>query len=199
MGLGAVLTQYDSSGQEHVISYASRSLSNREKAYSATEKEALAVVFATDHFRAYLLGRKFTLITDHSALRWLHSLEPKGRLGRWVMALQEYSFDVQHRPGISHRNADASSRLPTHSPVDSLGCNSPISSRSCVTSVTPQSSLQQEQLNDPDLSKVIEFKSHQMPRPPYFVWAHNPTLRALWHCWDALHLVNGILVKSTQG
>jgi len=198
MGLGAVLTQYDSSGQEHVISYASRSLSNHEKAYSATEKEALAVVFTTDHFRAYLLGRKFTLITDHSALRWLHSLEPKGRLGRWVMALQEYSFDVQHRPGISHRNADASSRLPTHSPVDSLGCNSPIS-RSCVTSVTPQSSLQQEQLNDPDLSKVIEFKSHQMPRPPYFVWAHNPTLRALWHCWDALHLVNGILVKSTQG
>jgi len=199
MGLGAVLTQYDSSGQEHVISYASRSLSNREKAYSATEKEALAVVFATDHFRAYLLGRKFTLITDHSALRWLHSLEPKGRIGRWVMALQEYSFDVQHRPGISHGNADALSRLPTHSPVDSLGCNSPISSHSCVTSVTPQSSLQQEQLNDPDLSKVIEFKSHQMPQPQYFVWAHNPTLRALWHCWDALHLVNGILVKSTQG
>ena len=145
MGLGAVLTQYDSSGQEHVISYGSRSLSNREKAYSATEKEALAVVFATDHFRAYLLGRKFTLITEHSALRWLHSLEPKGRLGRWVMALQEYSFDVQHRPGISHGNADALSRLPTHSPVHSLGCNSPISSHSCVTSVTPQSSLQQEQ------------------------------------------------------
>ena len=121
MGLGAVLTQYDSSGQEHVISYASRPLSNREKAYSATEKEALAVVFATDHFRAYLLGRKFTLITDHSALLLLHSLEPKGRLGCWVMTLQEYSFDVQHRPGISHGNADALSHLPTHSPVDSLG------------------------------------------------------------------------------
>ena len=79
---------------------------------SATEKEALAVVFATDHFHAYLLGRKFTLTTDHSVLSWLHSLEPKSRLGRWVMALQEYSFDVQHRPSTSHGNADALSRLP---------------------------------------------------------------------------------------
>ena len=70
-------------------------------------KEALAVVFVTDHFRAYLLGRKFPLFTDHSALHWLNSLEPKGHLGCWVMALQEYSFDVQHRPGISHGNADA--------------------------------------------------------------------------------------------
>ena len=67
-GLGAVLNQYDLKGDEHVISYASRSLSDREKAYSATEKEALAAVFATDHFRPYLLGKKFTLVTDHSAL-----------------------------------------------------------------------------------------------------------------------------------
>ena len=54
IGLGAVLTQFDSSGNEHIISYASRSLTDREKKYSANEKEALAVVFATDHFRAYL-------------------------------------------------------------------------------------------------------------------------------------------------
>ena len=115
------------------------------------------------------------------------------------MALQEYSFDVQHRPGISHGNADALSRLPTPSFVDSPGCYSRISSQSCVTSVTPECSLQQEQLNDPDLGKIIEFKSHQMPRPPYFVWADNTTLRPLWQCWDTLHLVNGILVKRVQG
>ena len=168
-----------------------------KKAYSVAEKEALAVVFATDHFRASLSHN--CLITDNSALRWLPSLEPKCCLGCWVMALQEYSFDVQHRPGISHWNGDAMSLLPNHFPVDSLGCNSTISSHSCVTSVIPQSSLQQEQLNDPDLIKVIEFKSHQMPQPPYFVWAHNPTLEALWYCWGALHLVDGILVKSTQG
>ena len=81
-GLGAVLTQLDSTGREHVISYASRSLSDRKKSYSTTEKEALAIIFAIDHYRVYLLGAEFTLITDHSALQWLHSVEPKGRLAR---------------------------------------------------------------------------------------------------------------------
>ena len=69
-------------------------------------------MFATDHFRAYLLGRKFTAVTDHHALRWLHSVSSKGRLGRWVMDLQEYSFDVRHRPGNDNGNADALSCLP---------------------------------------------------------------------------------------
>ena len=95
LGLGAVLTQRDKSGNERVISYASRALSEREKAFSATEKEALAVVFALEQFRVYLLGVHFLLVTDHSALQWLHSIEPKGRIARWVMQLQEYSFTVR--------------------------------------------------------------------------------------------------------
>jgi len=81
-GLGAVLTQIDAYGNERVISYASRPLKNREKGYSATEKEALAVIFATDYYRVYILGKHFTLVTDHSVLPWLHSVEPKGRIAR---------------------------------------------------------------------------------------------------------------------
>ena len=95
-----------------MISYASRSLSDREKVYSTTEKEALAIIFAVSHYRVYLLGREFTLVTDHSALQWLQSVEPKGRLARWVMALQEFCFIVKHRPGTANKNADALSRLP---------------------------------------------------------------------------------------
>ena len=52
-----------------MISYASRALSDREKAFSATEKEALAVVFALEQFRVHLLGVQFLLVTDHSALQ----------------------------------------------------------------------------------------------------------------------------------
>ena len=59
---GAALTHFDVSGHEHAISYASLSLSDQEKKFSATEKEALAVVFATHRSRAYLLGRKFTVV-----------------------------------------------------------------------------------------------------------------------------------------
>ena len=63
------------------------------------------------HFRVYLLGRKFHVITDNSSLRWLDSLEPKGRIARWIMDLQEFDFDVRHRPGNSNQNSDALSRL----------------------------------------------------------------------------------------
>ena len=185
LGLGAVLTQVDAYGNERVISYASRPLTNREKGYSATEKEALAVVFATDYYRVYLLGKHFTLITDHSALRWLHSVEPKGRIARWVMDLQEYTFDVKHRPGTANQNADALSRLPQEIPM-----------HSCATTMSPGYSLQQAQLDDPALSKIIETKLSGFPKPPYFVWSNDPALRFYWHCWDELFITNGMLVKD---
>ena len=184
LGLGAVLTQFDSMGNERAISYASRPLTDREKCYSATEKEALAVIFATDYFRVYLLGKEFTLVTDHSALRWLHSVEPKGRLARWVMQLQEYSFNVTHRAGIANGNADALSRLPSK----------PISN--CATTMIPGLNLQQAQIDDPHISKIIELKSMDLPKPPLFVWAKDPIFRSFWHAWDSLYLTNGILVKQ---
>jgi phospholipid-translocating ATPase len=110
-GVGAVLSQLDELGNEKVISYASKALSPREQKYSTTEKEAFAVVFGTAQFRVYLLGRHFKLITDHSALRGLHTMEAKDRFARWIMDLQEFDFSVAHRAGRIHNNADALSRL----------------------------------------------------------------------------------------
>ena len=67
----------------------------------------------TAHFRQYLLGRSFTVRTDHSSLRWLTRLrEPEGQLARWLEKLAEYDFQVLHRPGRHHQNADALSRRP---------------------------------------------------------------------------------------
>ena len=111
VGLGAVLAQNDDTGVERVVAYASRALTERERRYATTEKEALAIHHATEHFRLYLLGRQFTIVTDHSALKGLSSIEPKGRLGRWIMDLQEFQFFVEHRAGKIHQNADALSRL----------------------------------------------------------------------------------------
>ena len=115
----ASVRRVDDSGNEKVIAYASKALSPREQKYSTTEKEALAVVFGTGHIRVYLLGRNFKLITDHNALRWLHTMEAKGRLARWIMDLQEFDFSVVHRAGRIHNNADALSRLVQTNLLDS--------------------------------------------------------------------------------
>ena len=98
VGLGVVLSQHDDSGTERVVAYGSRSLTPRERNYATTEKEALAIHYGTQYFRMYLLGRKFTIVTDHNALRWLNTMEPKGRLARWLIDLQGFEFSVQHGP-----------------------------------------------------------------------------------------------------
>ena len=58
-----------------------------------------------------MLGEKFTVITDHSSLRWLHNLkDPTGRLARWATALQAYNMNIIHRKGALHKVPDALSR-----------------------------------------------------------------------------------------
>ena len=107
-----MLSQVQEDGLEHVIAYASRVLSKAERQYCVTRRELLAVVHFTQHFRPYLLGRRFTLRTDHGSLAWLKNFkDPTGQLARWLEKLQEFDFEVVHRPG---RNADALSRMPCH-------------------------------------------------------------------------------------
>ena len=108
---GAVLSQKDDDGREFVCAYASRTLKGAELNYGITEKECLAVVWAIKQFRIYLYGNKFQVITDHSALSWLMNInDPTGRLARWAIYLQAYEFEIVHRKGSIHSNADTLSR-----------------------------------------------------------------------------------------
>ena len=110
IGLGAVLQQ-TVEGSERVVSFASRTLHQQEKNYSTIKKEMLAIVWAIRHFRCYLYGKPFLLKTDHQPLVWLKSMrKPQGRLSRWLAALAEYEFSVQHIPGKANVPADALSR-----------------------------------------------------------------------------------------
>ena len=69
--MGAVLSQFNEEGVEHPICYASRSCNPAEQNYSSFDGVGLGVVWATNHFRAYLFGNPFTLVTDHEPLRWM--------------------------------------------------------------------------------------------------------------------------------
>ena len=111
-GLGCILTQLDDNGHEHPIIYASRSLKSSEVNYGVSKLECLAVIWAVKKFRPYLLGKKFTIITDHSALKGLlNTTNPTGIIARWITILSEYEYDIRYRPGKVNESADFLSRL----------------------------------------------------------------------------------------
>ncbi len=114
-GIKAVLSQLQQ-GEERVLAYGSRSLTLTEQNYCTKRRELLTVVEFTTYFHQYLLGRSFTVRTDHSSLQWLIRMrEPERQLARWLEKLGEYDFKVVHRPGRCHENADVLYRRPCHS------------------------------------------------------------------------------------
>ena len=116
VGLGAVLMQ-KAKGYYDVIQYMSRSLTPTESRYHIWEKECLAIVWAIRLCRSYVLGTRFVLKTDNKALTTLLRSNGNNRFAKWLIELQEYSFDVVFIPGTQNR-ADYLSRnpLPSTSP-----------------------------------------------------------------------------------
>ncbi|KAM2026938.1 hypothetical protein ACFX1T_019313 [Malus domestica] len=109
--LGAVLGQRKDK-RPHVIYYASRTLNDAQLNYSTTEKELLAIVFALDKFRSYLIGTKVIVFTDHAALKYLLTKkEAKPRLIRWMLLLQEFDIKIRDKKGSENMVADHLSRM----------------------------------------------------------------------------------------
>jgi hypothetical protein len=160
-GLGAVLSQ-KRGGEEYVVAYASRTLMAAERNYSTTEKECLAIVWTVNYWRPYLLGKSFEVITDHQSLTWLQGLNaPKGRLARWIVALQEYEFVITHRPGRNNGNADALSRFsqPLTTQIVDEGLNEETRvgvAATYVCSTWTPGDIRTAQQEDPVIVQVIE-------------------------------------------
>ncbi|XP_019087584.1 PREDICTED: uncharacterized protein LOC109127402 [Camelina sativa] len=109
--VGAVLGQKKDK-KLHVIHYASRTLDETQGRYSTTEKELLAVVFAFENFKSYLVGSKVIVYTDHAALRHIYSKkDTKPRLLRWILLLQEFDMEIVDKKGIENGVADHLSRM----------------------------------------------------------------------------------------
>ncbi|RVW63895.1 Retrovirus-related Pol polyprotein from transposon 17.6 [Vitis vinifera] len=108
--IGVVLGQRED-GKPYVIYYASKTLNEAQRNYTTTEKELLAVVFALDKFRAYLVGSFIIVFTDHSALKYLLTKQDaKARLIRWILLLQEFDLQIRDKKGVENVVADHLSR-----------------------------------------------------------------------------------------
>ncbi|XP_071939287.1 uncharacterized protein [Coffea arabica] len=110
--VGAILGQRVGKAA-HVIYYASRTLNGTQLNYSTTEKELLAVIFALEKFRSYLLGAKVIVFSDHAALRYLMTKkDAKSRLIRWILLLQKFDLEIRDKRDLENLVADHLSRIP---------------------------------------------------------------------------------------
>jgi hypothetical protein len=115
--VGAVLGQRVE-GRPHVLHYASKTLTEPQQNYTVTEKELLAVVFALEKFRSYLLGSKVVIFTDHAAVKHLIAKkDSKPRLIRWILLLQEFDLEIREKKGVENVVADHLSRLPLNDSI----------------------------------------------------------------------------------
>ena len=204
-GIGGVLSQLDDEGKEHVIAFASRTLSKSERRYCVTRRELLAVVVFTEQFRPYLLGRRFTLRTDHGSLSWLQSFkEPEGQLARWLEKLQEYHFDIVHQPGRKHANADSLSRRPCEQ------CGRIDQDQGMAVAVSPISidaspigdkspvKLRELQKGDPNLKFVLEaIETGERPTADA-IKSQGREAHQLLQLWDQLVVSGGVLTRRFE-
>jgi hypothetical protein len=161
-GIGGILVQRQADGPR-VIYYASRCLTNVEKRYSQTEKEALAIVWACEKFHPYVYGMKFDLLTDHKPLQIIYGprSKPSARIERWVLRLQAYTFTVVYIPG-KNNVADSLSRLLQKTPKESshLADEAEAHVHFIATNATPNAvtaqEIQEASLEDEELETLRE-------------------------------------------
>ncbi|UYV63086.1 K02A2.6-like, partial [Cordylochernes scorpioides] len=201
-GIGVVLSQVQD-GEERVIEYYSKILTKPERNYCATRRELLAIVRSVEHFHRYLYGQDFLVRTDHAALTWLLQMKnPEGQVARWLEKLQQYHFQIRHRPGKRHHNADALSRRPCGSckHCEKIDKNeSEATSRG--TTVVPSdewtpASCRASQQQDLNIGPILESKENGNLRPSWEIISDkSPALKALWAQWDSLRVENGLLKR----
>ena len=108
VGISAILSQKSKNSDmnsQKIIVYASRALSDTEKQYSQTEKEALAIIWAVEHFYLFIYGSEFTLVTDHKPLEIIYgqrTAKTSARIERWVLRLQPYAFKIVYKSGTNN-------------------------------------------------------------------------------------------------
>lgn len=193
VGLGAVLLQ-EKGSSIRTICFINRSLSAVERRYSQTEKEALALVFAVERLKYYLVGRQFDLITDHKPLEVIFGKrsKPCARIERWLLRIQGYRFNVIYRAGKNNIADPLSRLLPDNPAVISENDTYEKNLIMLVQELTPKALLlaeiRKEIQNDPELKMLYdELLADRMPSSKVFS-----------HIKDELGVVDDIIIRGSR-
>ena len=200
-GLGAVLLQNNSSWQP--VAFASRVMSDTESRYALVEKEALATTWACEKFSSYILGKMFTIETDHKPLvpllgtKNLDSLPP--RVLRFRLRLSRFEYQIRHVPGKYLYTADTLSRAP-------IQCTEPcnlqeeadllmeISVENLPASSQRIDKLTRAQATDPVCSTLICYCENGWPDKHLI----RTELKPYWKCRGQLTTHNNLLLYGTR-
>ena len=217
LAIGAVLSQMVDR-KEHPVAYFSRTLNQPEQQYCVTRKELLAVVQSIKHFHPYLYGRHFLVRTDHASLQWLLNFKAlEGQLAKWMQKLGEYDFEVKHRKGAEHGNADALSRWPcfsesckyckrvevksnTQQSLNGDGDNGEsynVARIQANASSAPDLGITKEaQLEDPEIRVIVQLIKESETKPKWEkISSYSPAVKVYWGQWKSLEIINGKLYR----
>lgn len=194
--IGIILSQEGTDQQIHPVCYGSRLLSPTEQNYSATERECLALVEGVDVYHPYLYGTKFQVRTDHQALVWLQQhKDHRSKLARWAAKIQEYDFEIKHRPGISSANVDALSRLPTNVLANDSEVHAIVETSSLLSNTDKRKELSLAQQRDPEYGPLIKYltkgeipsdtkKANKIVAESKYMEVENDILYHIWYPQD---------------
>ena len=151
--IGAALCQDHGNGLQP-CAYRSRKMNDHERNYPVHEQELLSIIDALREWRHYLLGNRFTVITDHRSLQYLSTQDKlSARQTRWSEFLQQFDFQIQYRPGRDNAIADGLSRRPDHQ-LSTMVQSSPNISHELIDSIKTQ------YITDPVTKHILE-KGHK--------------------------------------
>ena len=198
IGLGAALIQVnpEKPDVEHVIAYASKSLSEVESRYANIERECLAVVYGVEKFHTYVYGKKVTVESDHKPLEAIltkNLAQAPPRLQRMMLRLQPYDIDVKYRKGSELLLADFLSRYKPNDTGKHITMDHTI--HSIQWSDSKLQGLRMATAEDQTLSTLLETVKEGWPSECRDL---PKTLKPYWTLKDYISIDNGILLKGEQ-
>ena len=191
-------------------------MSAAEKKYETTRKELLAVVHGLEQFRQYLLGHHVVIRIDHAALSWLrHTPELMPQLARWFTFIDQYDYEVAHRPGKRHGNADELSRKPDRRPLTDIRKKEDefdreidefqqretrmIQDAEDGVTVSVKESLFRQQKNDPELGYVIAMRiAEGKPPSREKLQIHTELTKKIVRRWEDLEIYVGQVYRRKK-